>query len=554
MGCKRPREPAPILDEVTVAPVPPSGDAAVVAQPRPWYAAGHNGAVATGQRAATDAAMKILQDGGNAADAAAAAILALSVSHHEKFHFGGEVVLLVYDARTKSVEVIAGQGAAPRLATRERFARKPIPAEGLLAATVPGVPDALVTLLDRHGSKTWKNVVMPTMELLKKGKAPWHWKLERTLRKLSKAEEKAGGMRRRGLRMVSDAFYRGEVARDIAKWSEEKGGLLRLVDFSTHVTRVEEAAMVEYRGHKIWKPGAFTQGPALLETLLMLDNVSFKGIEPDAPRNLHLAIEAEKLAFADRDAFLGDPLFADVPLEALLYPYYASLRRKLIDLDHASLQIRIGDPREKKPLLEKAPQWSKLAPRGHDTTTCVVVDKDGNMVAATPSGWSGVEAGETGVWLGTRLQSFNTWPGHPNVLEPGKRPRITLTPTIVTTKEDEPEYAISVAGGDQQDQVTLQVLMNLIDFGMLPDEAVTAPRFETLHLIGSFQQKAPRLGVVVLDPALEKKRGAELRALGHKVEVASEPIGEPALLVVDRRRGIFVATGDPATKREAAAY
>ena len=189
----------------------------------------------------------------------------------------------------------------------------------------------------------------------------------------------------------------------------------------------------------------------------------------DKPETIHTIVEAMKLAMADRDTYYADPLFADVPLAELLMPEYAARRRALIDPKHASLERRPGDPRAGKPLLD--PAADPAAPRppppvaaAHDTTTCLVADKDGNVVAATPSGWSGVVAGDTGVWLGSRLQSFNTWEGHPDVIEPGKRPRVTLSPTIVLDDKGQPELAISVAGGDNQDQMTLQILVNAIDF------------------------------------------------------------------------------------------
>ena len=177
-----------------------------------------------------------------------------------------------------------------------------------------------------------------------------------------------------------------------------------------------------------------------------------------ADEAIHVTVEALKLAFADRDVYFADPLFADVPLSELLAPRYAAMRRDLIDPHHASLVQRPGDPRRRP--VRSSTETAAAARLGpglggptNDTTTCVAADGQGNLVAATPSGWSGVLAGQTGVWLGSRLQSFNLWQGHPNCIEPGKRPRITLTPTLVL-KQDRPMIAVSVAGGDNQDQVT----------------------------------------------------------------------------------------------------
>jgi gamma-glutamyltranspeptidase/glutathione hydrolase len=555
-GCRQ-EETSMAQDPPASSPAPsPPADASP--QNEPWYASGLNGAIATAKRKATDAGLKILQEGGNAADAAAAAILALSVADHDKFHLGGEVVLMVYDAKTRAIEVIAGQGVAPRLATRERFAREKggIPAEGVLAAAVPGAPDALLTLLDRHGTRTWKEVVAPTEELLKKYEKPWHSNLSRILRLMTKAEKDGSGDRRRGLHRAADEFYRGKIAREIAEWSEKNGGLIRYVDLSTHATRIEEPSVAEYHGFKLYKPGAWTQGPALLQAVTVLDYFSFKGLSPFEPRNVHLPVEAVKLAFADRDTYYGDPLFVDVPMEGLLSTYYGSLRRKIIDIEKASLAFRPGDPVNKKaePDDKKIIKWAANVAKANDTTTCVVADKEGNIVAATPSGWAGVEAGRTGIFLATRLQSFNLWDGHPNVIEPGKRPRITLTPTLVTTKEGAPFMAVSVAGGDAQDQVSLQMLMNVIDHDMAAADAVKSPRWASEHMVGSFKQTAPRLGVLTMDPALIEKTGPALTAMGHKLEPAKTPIGEPVVLVIDPITRIISAAGDPAAGREAGAY
>jgi gamma-glutamyltranspeptidase/glutathione hydrolase len=271
------------------------------------------------------------------------------------------------------------------------------------------------------------------------------------------------------------------------------------------------------------------------------------------PDTVHVAVEAMKLAFADRDAYYADPYFEDVPVKALLSPDYASARRGLIDPKQASLEQRPGDPVHGKVRLGNPdPRIGRGGP-AKDTTTCVVADDQGNVVAATPSGFTGALAGKTGVWLGSRLQSFNNWAGHPNRIEPGKRPRITLTPTIVL-KDRKPVYAVSVAGGDQQDQATLQLLVNAIDFGMAPAEAVTAPRFGTDHHLGSFRQKPPDLGSLTLaaghDPGLTKG----LEARGHRVKVAKGVLAAPVMLRIDPKTGRKDAAGDPRARRHAAAY
>jgi gamma-glutamyltranspeptidase/glutathione hydrolase len=268
---------------------------------------------------------------------------------------------------------------------------------------------------------------------------------------------------------------------------------------------------------------------------------------------VHQVTEALKLALADRDEYYGDPLFVDVPWEALISRKYAELRRPLIDPRRASLERRPGDPRGGKPRKLPATSGAKEAGAQRDTTTCLVADRWGNVVAATPSGWGGVVAGDTGVQLGTRLRSLNAQAGHPNCIEPGKRPRITLTPTLVL-KDDRPLLAISVAGGDLQDQVTLQLLLNCLEFQMSPADAVSAPRFTTAHHVGSFSQPPPKLGSLTLDEELADKLADDLQSRGHVVQRVKSPQASPCVLLIDSTNGVKRAAGDPKAHRHAGAY
>jgi gamma-glutamyltranspeptidase/glutathione hydrolase len=522
-------------------------------QPQTGHATGKRGAIAAGGQGAVEAGMTVLRGGGNAADTAAGTLLALSVTDSKAFCFGGEVPILVYYARRKVVEVLSGQGVAPRLATREHFARKGIPGQGIEAAAVPAALDACLTLLDRYGTRTFADVVAPALKLLDGGQDEWHADLARTVRRLIDAEKESPGDRRRGLRLVADYFYRGPVAQAIDEWSRANGGLLRYTDLATHVTRVEEPVSVDYRGYTVYKCGPWTQGPYLLEALRLLEGFDLKAMGHNRPDTLHVTAEAMKLALADRDVYFADPLFAKVPLTELLSPRYAELRRPLIDLRRASLEQRPGDPRGGKALLDAAEARRGLGGPAHDTTTCLAADADGNVVAATPSGWSGVVAGRTGVWLGSRLQSFNTWEGHPNCIEPGKRPRITLTPTLVL-KGGRPAFAVSVAGGDAQDQATLQILMNCIDFGLSPSDAVMAPRCGTDHFIGSFRQAPPRLGSLSLPSDMSAETIKDLEGRGHKVTLRRGPVGSSCLLGFDAKSGAISAAGDPRAGRHVVAY
>ncbi len=516
----------------------------------PWSGSGKTGAVATGGLPSCEAGIEILKAGGNAMDAAAATIFALSVTDGTLFCFGGEVPILVYDAKRNVVEVVCGQGAAPRLATREHFA-KGIPGKGIEPAAVPGAVDACLTMLDRYGTKTFAEVVAPTLKILDKNEKPWHADLAVTIRRMIDAEKESPNDRRRGLRLVADYFYRGPIAREIDAWSKENGGLIRYVDLATHVTRVEEPVTATYRGHTVYKCGIWSQGPCLLQTLQMLDGLDLKAMGHNSADAVHTQIEAMKLALADRDVYFADPNFAQVPLKELLAPKYTDLRRALIDPKQASLVQRPGDPVKGLALLENFKPRSGPGGTDNDTTTCVVADKFGNVVAATPSGFSGVVAGKTGVFLGSRLQSFNNWADSPNVIEPGKRPRITLTPTLVF-KDGKPVIAVSVAGGDMQDQSTLQLLTGMIDFGLTAEQVVTTPQFGTDHLLNSFGQKAPVLGNLQLNPAFSEAVKDELKARGHSV-VAKRPGQNPVVIRIDATGTIFAA-GDPNSRRHALAY
>lgn len=513
---------------------------------------GRQGAVSAGGAEAVAAGVEILKRGGNAADAGAATILALSVTDSGGFCFGGEVPIIVYNANRKVVEVIAGQGAAPRLATREYFEKTGgIPGKGLQSAAVPGAFDACLTLLDRHGTLRLVDVAEPTLKLLDRAKVEWHPLLAQTLRRLIEAESHGGGDRSRGLRLAADYFYRGPLARELAQWSEQNGGLIRFEDLATHVTRIEEPLMVDYRGHAVYKCGVWTQGAYLLQTLRILEGFDLASTGHNRPETIHTVLEAMKLALADRDVYYADPLFVDVPVETLLSREYANLRRGLIDRYHASLAQRPGDPRRGLALLSEHEAKSGLAGPVHDTTTCTTADRWGNVVVATPSGWSGVQAGETGIWLGTRLQSFNTWQGHPNCIAPGKRPRITLTPTLVL-KNDKPVLAVSVAGGDGQDQAALQAVLNHIDFGLTAPASMQAVRFGTNHHLGSFRQTPPMLGSLLIHKDADAVTIEALNKLGHKVQTTN-PLWAPSIIRIDPD-GQFDAAGDARAGRHAAAF
>ncbi len=527
-----------------------------------WKASGAGGAVAAGGADAVAAGIRLLRDGGNAVDAAVATLLALAITDYGAFAIGGEIPFLFFDAKTGRVGSLSGVGRAPLSKEAiDWFAEHGIPSNGSMkAAPVPGAIDLCVTALRLHGTRSFAEAVAPTLALLDAGGRDWYPALAVTLRKLVEAERDTNGTREQKLTAARDRFYRGDVADELEAWYIATGAFLRKRDLEAHETLVEEPVSIDYRGYTVHKCGPWTQGPVLCQTLRLLEGFELGRMGHLSADAIHVMTEALKLGFADRDEYYGDPRFVDVPLRALLSDEYTTLRRPLIDTARASLERRPGNPRRMKPLLdarEASSSRKKIPVR--DTTTCVVADRWGNVVAATPScNLLSNVPGPSGVVQGNRVRSLNTTPGHPNRVQPGKRPRITLTPTIVT-RDGRAVIAISVAGGDLQDQTTLNVLVNHIDFGMAPSAAVTAPRVSTGHHQNSFDPDPDRgaafvsRGSLRLNTEIPGEVAEALAARGHRVTRRRGPIAHPVMLVIDPKSGVIEAAGDPRARRHAAA-
>jgi len=487
----------------------------------PSVAVGSQGVVVSGRPAATAAGIRILEEGGNAADAGAATLLALSVTYVGAFCVGGEVPILVYSAHEKNVKLIEGIGEAPRDPKAIAwYLQHGIPDGDVKAAAVPSTVDAVVTLLKLYGTKSFEELVQPTLAILDAGGPTWyidtgsdqrietgmHWQtdLAVTFRKLVESERAAKGTREQKLQAVSDRFYRGDIADALQAWYMEKGGFLRKADLAAHKTPVVDPLTTTYRGYTVYKAGPLSQGPYLLQTLRLLEGFDLKAMGFNSADYIHTVIEAEKLALADRDEYYADPNFTKVPMQRLLSDQYTEMRRRLIDPRKASLEIRPGDPYNMKPT--KPPTIT--GPWHSGTTVMCVTDKFGNVIAATPSGLSSTAgvAGRTGIIHGSRLTSLNTFAGTPNVIEPGKRPRVTLSPTLLFHGGD-PVMAVSVAGGDQQDQAAIQVILNYVDFGMSPEAAFNAPRFSTEHFISRLVRTARNWGACLCPAPYPTKRG-----------------------------------------------
>ena len=476
-----------------------------------------------------------------------------------------------------------------------------IPSTGPLAATVPAVLDACVTALDQFGTRSLAEVMQPAIELADgfpidelrveyiKTRAPIfsQWPeakrvflpngqvpkvgdvfvqadLARTLRSIVAVEKRNTGKgRHAALLAARDYFYKGPLAKRIGDYMQTHGGLLAASDLAGWHARVGAPVKGEYHGYEVYKTGFWAQGPMMIEVLNLLEGYDLKKMGQNSPEYIHTVTEALKLGFADRDRFYGDPDFVKIPTQQLLSKDYAAMRRSLIDGQKASLAQRPGDPLNMKPLLASAGQISyNAAPvpeieKANDTTCVNVIDKDGNMFSATPSGaWlPAVVAGDTGVLMGQRLQSALTDPNSPNVVAPGKRPRITLTPTLVL-KDGQPFMVLSTPGGDNQDQGLLQVLLNIIEFGMNPQEAVEAPRFDTQHYVSSFDNHEFLPGVLNVESRIPADVISQLGNRGHKLKVQTGwgTGSSPTVIMFDAKSGVISGGADPRRGRYAVAW
>ncbi|GAA0418082.1 gamma-glutamyltransferase family protein [Streptomyces luteireticuli] len=581
---------------------------------------GYHGAVASTHWLASAAGNAMFDRGGNAFDAAAAAAFVIQVVEPHQNGPAGDVPIMVHDGATGQVEVICGQGPMPRAATVEAIRERGltgIPGSGLLAASVPGAFSAWMTLLRDRGRLTVADVLepaigyaedgyplLPRAALMIEALAPLfreHWTesgatylhhgntpavgarmrnpaLARTFRRIV-AEAIAATTDRQGQADAAiRAFHEGFVAEAIdtflatAEVLDSTGrpqkGLLTGEDLASWRPTAEPAVSLEYRGRLVHKSGPWSQGPVFLQQLSLLSGFDLGAMDFAGPDHLHTVIESAKLAFADREAWYGDPDHADVPLDALLDPAYAAARRALIT-GEASADLRPGSPDGRTPWIPPVldategplePEWRAEIANGVPTvlrtvlrktsaksdTTCVsATDREGNMVVATPSGgWlksSPVIPG-LGFPLGTRGQMAWLAEGHNNCLAPGKRPRTTLSPTLVSTDDGKPYLAFGTPGGDQQDQWTLNFFVNHVDFGLSPQEAVEAATFHTEHVPTSF---APReftpLGVKA-EEGIPAATVAELRRRGHQVTVApAMTLGKVCATGPDATGGVFAA-------------
>ncbi len=426
---------------------------------------------------------------------------------------------------------------------------------------------------ERRGSEPYADTMRtyyPEGRVTRAGETFRQPALARTLRRLADAEAaalKAGASREAAIAAARDAFYTGDIARRMATAVRAAGGLMTEADLAGYRSKVEAPYSATYRGFTIHKAGPWNQSPVLLQTLNLLEGFDLRAMGHLSADSIHVMTEAMKLAYADRDRFYGDPDFVKVPMQGLLSKAYARDRRALIDMTAASLVQRAGNPlpfdgTETAGLagchpdarrtgaasppacgLTADPHRTRVGESGEsgDTTAIEVVDREGNLFSATPSsGWllgGAFVAGDTGVPMSNRMQAFRLEAGSPNIVAGGKRPRTTLTPTIVT-REGAPVLAIGTPGGDSQDQQILQVLVNVVDFGLPLQAAVDSARFNTLSIQSSFGAHAIEPGVLEVERGVPEAVRRDLAARGHRLKLYP---------VAAYSTGIVAAGVDPAT-------
>jgi gamma-glutamyltranspeptidase / glutathione hydrolase len=586
-------------------------------RPAQYAARGTHGAIAAGSGYATDAAMRMYYLGGNAVDAGVASILAAATTEYSHVGWGGEAPILI---RTKDgkVHAIAGVGTMPKLASADLYRNRPlqlgelleppeknglkgiIPVAGVMAALVPSLPEASLVALRDYGTKSFTEVVTPALEFadgsaideqrsgsiqasrefftlwpssekhfMPDGRAPlpgeiFHQPdLARSIRGMVDAEKKAlaaGKTRAAAIDAVRDYFYRGEIAKKIDEFSRAHQGLLRYEDMAEFRLTPEEPVSTEFHGARVYKPGFWSQGPAMIETLNMLNGIDLTSMKLNSGQYIHTLTEALKLAYADRDTYYGDPKFNKIPSEELLSMKYAAERRKLIG-QNASMEFlpgKVGDrpgihPSQSEIVRTKIDDFLMA----HDTTCVDAIDKDGVMFSATPSGaWlPSVIAGDTGIPLTERAQSFLLVKGNPNELAGGKRPRVTLSPTLVTHSDGSPWIVLSTPGGDNQEQALIQLLFDVMLFKLNPEQAIEQPRFETRHLVSSFDNHAMNPGDLQLDDRTPQNVLQDLFGRGHKIGTRSRwASGSAPGMVRVTAGGVIEAGADPWGYRVMQAY
>jgi gamma-glutamyltranspeptidase/glutathione hydrolase len=556
------------------------------------------GMVAAGHYLAAAIGLRLLEAGGNAVDAGVATGFALSLLKPQSVGIGGESPILIHLAQEGRSVAINGQGWAPRAATIDWFRSrgiKLIPSDGFLPATVPAQFAAWCTALQHFGTASLADVLGPSVEMAEGG-FPVYAALQNAVARVAQRYEsewptsaaiylqdgrpvregtlirnpdwartfkgaidasmrEAGRGREASIQAAIDYFYSGPVAQQAVEFSKRNAfvddsgeahtGLLSLEDFADYGargTQIEEPVHVNYRGIDVLKCGPWSQGPVLLQQLKLLEGYDLRAFGHNTAEYLHVYLECAKLAFADRERYYGDPEFTSVPLSLLLSDDYAAERREMIDTRRASLELRPGAL-----AMASAGGGERWPVVTGDTTHVDAVDRWGNLFAATPSGgWIGSSPVVEGLGfpLGTRGQMFYLDQRHANSLQPQKRPRTTLTPSMAL-RNGQPWMAFGTPGGDQQDQWSLQFFLNVVDFGMELQEALDAPTVQSTHFPGSFYPHAADPGGVRMESRIPAEVREELTSRGHKVGIDGPWSHGQVTAVVREANGVLSGAASP---------
>ncbi len=565
---------------------------------------GKNWMAITGKPLGATAGAMIFQKGGNAVDAACA-MIAASCTMWDTLSWGGETQALIYNPHTKKIIGINALGVAPTGATADFFKKKGMkhpPEYGPLAAVTPGTPGGIMVMLAEYGKLSLADVLAPAIQMAdgyameaqaagaiereknrikqwpyskavflthqgEKHEAPEPGEVFRqsdlgqTLRNLVDTEKQAlsqGKSRRDAILAAYDRFYKGDIAREIARSTQEQGGLITAEDLANWKVHIEEPVKTNYKGIDVYKLTTWVQSPVMLQALNILENIDLKSMGYNSARYIHTLYQTMNLAYADRDFYYGDPYFPPVePIKGLLSKDYARERAKLINPDHNNPNIGPGDPYpfqgETNPFLKLLKGWGEQEAPDHQqsdgdfdetfyagTTSVEAADAEGWVVSVTPSGgWiPAVIAGHTGIGLSQRMQSFvlDEAENPFNVVEPGKRPRATLTPTLAM-KEGAPFLAFAVQGGDSQDQNLLQFFLNVVEFGMTVQEATEAPNMNSFQMRDSFGNHETRPGRMLLADSIAPWVRKELRGMGYTLVFEERTSGPINAIFLDRKHG-----------------
>ncbi len=559
---------------------------------------GRNGMVCAGHPLAAQAGMAALQRGGNAVDAAIATAAALNVVEPNMSGIGGDGFIMLYNRQADSIEVCNATGAAPYAADPDTYRKNGIPAKGILSVSVPGLVDGWMSAHAKYGALSRSEVFEAAIDLSENGFPVTHVLSgviagDRLIQEFpdSQAIFAPGGVALRPGQIIRqpglartfralvdggrDAFYEGETARAIVKFSEEQGGLLTMKDLADCRSRWETPISTAYHGHTVYEAPPNSSGHVLLQELNIVEQFNLKAMGCNTPESIHLMVEAKKLAFADREAYMADPDWVDVPVAGMLSKQYAAERARLIDLNRAAEDVGQGDPWSYQPANSRrrgkaAALSATTAMQEEDTTCFVVVDRWGNAVCQLQSIQSSlgasIVAGGTGILLNNRMTYWHLDPHHVDCLQPGKRVRHTMNPIMVFRDAAESQHAFQnggsrngdsgrgalalvcgTPGADTQVQTNMQVITHVLDFGMTVAEAVEAPRWRNTHSPTESNIPHECDNLLYVESRFSSETLDGLRQRGHTLEVMHGwgASGSEMMIQVDTGAGALHGAADP---------